>query len=89
MLFRSYNEFGLGLKARDEGTGVRNHITITKDGRWLSKQEVERMVRDVEGFRREKEEQKAKKIAKADLDDYVYNMRSKAQEVKTQGNITP
>jgi heat shock protein 1/8 len=76
----------LKVSARDEGSGVSNHIVITNDGGRLSKEEIERMVRDAERFRREDEEAKKKHIAKDNLANYVYNMRSRVKEAKNQGS---
>jgi L1 cell adhesion molecule like protein len=78
----------LKVSARDEGSGVSNQIAITNDGGRLSKEEIERMVGDAERFRREDEEAKKKHIAKDNLANCVYNMRSRVEEAKTKGDIT-
>jgi L1 cell adhesion molecule like protein len=77
----------LKVSARDKESGVSNHITITNEGGRLSKEEIERMVGDAERFRRDDEEVKKKHIAKANLENYVYNMRSRVKEAQIQRKV--
>lgn len=77
----------LKVSARDKESGVSNRITITNDGGRLNKKEIGRMMNDAERFRREDEEVKKKSIARANLENYVYNMRSRVEEVQIQGKM--
>jgi L1 cell adhesion molecule like protein len=77
----------LKVSARDKESGVSNHISMTNEGGWLSKEEIEIMVGDAETFRREDEEVKKKHIAKANLENYVCNMRSRVKEAQIQGEM--
>ena len=78
----------LKVSARDQGSGVSNHIIIVNDSERLSKEEIARMVRDAERFRREDEEVKKKHIAKCHLENCIFNMRSRLEVAKTRGNFT-
>lgn len=77
----------LMVSARDRGSGVSNRITITNDGGRLNKKEIGRMMDDAERFRSEDEEVKKKSIARANLENYVYNMRSRVEEAQIQGKM--
>eukprot|EP00253_Pinus_taeda_P020953 PITA_20953 len=77
----------LQVSAQEKGSGVSNFITISNDDGRLSKEEIERMMGDAERFRREDEEVKKKSIAKAKLENYVYNMRSRVKEAQIQGKM--
>lgn len=78
----------LKVSAWDNASGVFNCITIKNDGGRLSKEEIERMVSDAERFRREDEEVKKRHIARANLENHIYNMRGRVKEAKTKGNLT-
>lgn len=77
----------LKVSARDMGSRVSNFITITNDGGRLSKEEIEKMTGDAERFRREDEEVKKKHSARVDLENYVYNMRSRVKEAESKGEM--
>uniref|UniRef100_A0A6I8N1U0 Heat shock 70 kDa protein 1-like n=1 Tax=Ornithorhynchus anatinus TaxID=9258 RepID=A0A6I8N1U0_ORNAN len=66
----------LNVTATDKSTGKANKITITNDKGRLSKEEVERMVRDAERYRAEDEAQREKVAAKNALESYAFNMKS-------------
>ena len=78
----------LKVSARDQGSGVSNHIIIVNDSERLSEEEIKRMVGDAERFRREDEEVKKKHIGKGNLESYIYNTRSRLKVAKTRGNFT-
>ena len=48
----------LNVTAKDQSTGKSNAITITNDKSRLSKQDIERMVRDAEEYKEEDEKQR-------------------------------
>ncbi|XP_057772176.1 heat shock cognate 70 kDa protein 2-like [Salvia miltiorrhiza] len=66
----------MNVSAEDEGTGVKNKITITNDKGRLSKEEIEKMIRDANKYKREDEEHKMNVEAKHALEDYAYNTRN-------------
>eukprot|EP00253_Pinus_taeda_P022711 PITA_22711 len=77
----------LKVSARDRGSGVSNFITITNDGGRLSKEEIKKMRGDAERFRRDDKEVKKKHTARVNLENYVYNMRSRVKEAETKGEV--
>lgn len=65
----------LNVTAEEKGTGKQQKITITNDSNRLSKDEVERMVRDAEKFKADDEQVMAKIEARNKLESYCYQMR--------------
>jgi heat shock protein 5 len=64
------------VSAKDVGTGKTESITITNDKGRLSKEEIDKMVKDAEKFA--DQDKKAKEIidAKNNLDNYLHTMRN-------------
>lgn len=54
----------LKVSTREEGSGVSNHIVLAIGCGWVSKAEIERMVRDAKWFQREDEETKRDRTTK-------------------------
>ena len=65
----------MNVSAEHITTGNKKNITITNDKGRLSKDEIERMIRDAEKYRREDEEFSKKVEARRALEDYAYNSR--------------
>ncbi|XP_071688916.1 heat shock cognate 70 kDa protein-like [Rutidosis leptorrhynchoides] len=61
-------------------TGKVAKITIDNEKRRLSKDEIERMLKEAERYKFEDAEFKKKADARYELEDYVYNMRKKINE---------
>ncbi|KAL6541087.1 70-kilodalton heat shock protein [Orobanche minor] len=72
----------LNVTAEDKTAGVKNKITITNDKGRLSKDDIEKMVRDAERYKAEDEEVKKKVEAKNALENYAYNMRNTVRDEK-------
>jgi heat shock protein 5 len=70
----------LNVSAEDKGTGNKGHITITNDTGRLSKDDVERMIREAEQFAEQDKELKAKVDAKNALESYAYSMRNSIED---------
>ncbi|XP_076950191.1 heat shock cognate 70 kDa protein-like [Bidens hawaiensis] len=71
--------------------GISNKLTIAYDkgsGR-LSKEEMEKMVKQAEKYKLEDEEYKKKVKAYNDLEDCTYNMKKKVQEYKVDMRVHP
>mmetsp|Transcript_44551 Transcript_44551/g.102868 ORF Transcript_44551/g.102868 Transcript_44551/m.102868 type:complete len:702 (-) Transcript_44551:52-2157(-) len=66
----------LNVGAADKGTGKSNKITITNEKGRLSKEDIERMVKDAEKFQREDEEQRKNIEARNELERYTYSVRN-------------
>ncbi|CAE8627976.1 unnamed protein product [Polarella glacialis] len=64
----------LNVAAADKTTGKSNKITITNEKGRLSKEEIERMVKDAEQFKQEDEATKGRIDAKNDLERYAYSV---------------
>ncbi|XP_042507324.1 heat shock 70 kDa protein-like [Macadamia integrifolia] len=77
----------LNVSAEDKTAGVKNKITITNDKGRLSKEEIEKMVKDAERYKSEDEEVKRKVDAKNSLENYAYNMRNTIKDEKISGKL--
>lgn len=72
----------LNVTAADKSTGRENKITITNDKGRLSKEDIERMVRDAEKYKDEDDKQKEKISAKNALESYCFHMKQTLEEEK-------
>merc|ERR1712168_478471 len=66
----------LNVSAVDKSTGKENKITITNDKGRLSKEDIERMVREAEKFKADDEKQKERIQAKNSLESYAFSLKS-------------
>ncbi|CAI8611338.1 unnamed protein product [Vicia faba] len=78
----------LNVFAEDKTAGVKNKITITNDKGRLSKEEIEKMVKDADKYKAEDEEVKRKVEAKNSLENYAYNMRNTIKDEKIGGKLS-
>lgn len=78
----------LNVTAEDKTAGVKNKITITNDKGRLSKEDIEKMVKDAERYKAEDEEVKKKVEAKNSLENYAYNMRNTVKDEKFAGKLS-
>mmetsp|Transcript_51950 Transcript_51950/g.123674 ORF Transcript_51950/g.123674 Transcript_51950/m.123674 type:complete len:707 (-) Transcript_51950:80-2200(-) len=76
----------LNVGASDKGTGKSNKITITNEKGRLSKEEIERMVKEAEKFQQEDEAQKKVVDARNELEQYTYSVRNsmEREELKSK-----
>nr|XP_010937656.1 probable mediator of RNA polymerase II transcription subunit 37c [Elaeis guineensis] len=79
----------LNVTAEDKTTGHKNKITITNDKGRLSKEEIEKLVRDAEKYKAEDEEHRKKIDAKNALENYAYNMRNTIKDDKIASKLSP
>eukprot|EP00253_Pinus_taeda_P012996 PITA_12996 len=79
----------LNVSAEDKTTGHKNKITITNDKGRLSKEEIEKMVRDSETYKAEDEEHKKKLEAKNSLENYTYSVRNTIRDDKIAAKLDP
>lgn len=79
----------LNVSAEDKTAGVKNKITITNDKGRLSKDEIEKMVKDAEKYKAEDEEVKKKVEAKNAMENYAYNMRNTIKDEKIASKLDP
>ncbi|MCP4542508.1 MAG: Hsp70 family protein [Chloroflexi bacterium] len=72
----------LNVSAVDKSRGKQNKITITNDKGRLSKEEIERMVKDAEDYKAEDDKQHDHIGAKNSLELYAFNMKSTVEDDK-------
>lgn len=78
----------MNVSAVDKSTGKENKITITNDKGRLSKEEIERMVKDAEKYKDEDDKQKGRISAKNSLESYAFNMKSTVEDEKMKDKIS-
>ena len=72
----------LNVSAVEKSTGKENKITITNDKGRLSKEEVERMVKEAEKYKQQDDNQKDKVEARNGLENYCFSLRNSIAEPK-------
>jgi len=77
----------LNVSAEDKTTGNKNKITITNDKGRLSKDQIERMVREAEQYKAQDEKNKEKIEAKNHLENYAYSLRNTLRDEKIASKI--
>ena len=78
----------LNVSAQDKSTGNVKSITITNDKGRLSKEEVERLIRDAEKFKDQDELVKKRVEAKNGLEQFVYSVKHTVSDDKIKDKIT-
>lgn len=76
------------VSAVDKSTGRENKITITNDKGRLSKEEIERMVKDAEKYKDEDDKQRDRLQAKNALESYAFGMKSTVEDDKLKDKIS-
>ena len=76
----------LNVSAEEKSTGNKGHITITNDKGRLSKEEIERMVKEAEQFADQDQEAKARIDAKNALESYIYSMKNSIEDTEKLAN---
>ena len=70
----------LNVSAEDKATNKKNKITITNDKGRLSKEEIDKMVKEAEKFKEEDEKQKSRIEAKNQLENFCYSVKNQLNE---------
>ncbi|XP_029206535.1 heat shock cognate 71 kDa protein-like [Acropora millepora] len=78
----------LNVSAVDKSTGRENKITITNDKGRLSKDDIDRMVREAERYKADDDAQRDKIQAKNSLESYAYHMKSTMEDNKVKDKIS-
>jgi heat shock protein 1/8 len=78
----------LHVAAEDKTTGKKSQITITNDKGRLTKDEIERMVKDAEKFKAQDEAQAGKVQSKNKLETFAYEVRNSVNDEKLKGKIS-
>jgi len=78
----------LNVSAQDKSTGTINKITITNDKGRLSKDQIEKMVREAEQYKADDEKNKSKVEAKNGLENYSYSLRNTVRDEKVTDKLS-
>lgn len=78
----------MNVSAVDKSTGKENKIVITNDKGRLSKEDIERMVKDAEKYKMDDDKQRDRIQAKNTLESYAYNMKSTVEDDKVKDKIS-
>jgi len=78
----------LNVTAADKSTGKSNKITITNDKGRLSKDDIERLVKDAEKYKSEDEIVKKKVEAKNGLENYCYQVKNTLKDEKLKDKFS-
>ena len=78
----------LNVSAQDKSTGKIQKITITNDKGRLSKDDIDRLVKQAEEYRAEDEIQKKKIDAKNEYENYIYSVRNSLNDEKLKAKFT-
>lgn len=72
----------LNVSAVDKSTGKSNQIVITNDKGRLTKDEIEKLVKDAEKYKDEDEKVKKRVDAKNALENYCYSVKNSLKDEK-------
>lgn len=78
----------MNISALCKSTGKTEKITITNNKGRLSKEDIERLVREAEKFKNEDELIKKKVEAKNGLENYTYSIRNTLNDEKLKDKFT-
>merc|ERR1719343_1463113 len=78
----------LNVSASDKTTGKSNKITITNEKGRLSKDDIERMVKEAEQYQQEDEAQRKTVEAKNELERYAYSVRNSLSNEELKSKIS-
>jgi len=77
----------LNVSAEDKTTGNKSKITITNDKGRLSKDDIEKMVREAEQYKAEDGKNKERIEAKNGLENYAYSLRNTLKDENLAGKL--
>lgn len=78
----------LNVSAVDKASGKSEKITIKNDKGRLSKEDIDRMVKEAERFRADDEEVAARIGAKNDLENYLYSLKNTTSGDEVSGKLS-
>lgn len=78
----------MNVSAVDKSTGKSNKITITNDKGRLSKEEIEKLVKDAEKYKNEDEAVKKRVEAKNGLENYCYSIKNTMKDEKLKDKFS-
>lgn len=78
----------MNIHAEDKASKKTNKITITNDKGRLSKDDIEKLVKDAEKFKAEDEQIRSKIEAKNSLEQTTYSMRNTLKDEKLKDKFS-
>lgn len=72
----------LNVTATEEGSGKSEKIVITNDKGRLTKEDIERMIKEAEQYKKQDEEMKERVEAKNKLENYAYQLKNTLSDAK-------
>lgn len=78
----------MNVSAVEKSTGKTNKVTITNEKGRLSKDDIDRMVRESEQYKVEDEKIKERIETRNDLENYIYSIRHALQEEKVKEKLS-
>merc|ERR1711981_353627 len=78
----------LNVTALDKSTNKKNNITITNNKGRLSKEEIERLVKEAEKYKDEDEAIRKKVEAKNNLEGYCFQVKNSLNDDKVKDKVT-
>jgi len=78
----------LNVTAVDKSTGNKNKITIVNESGRLSKEQIDKMVRDAEKYAAEDKKHADRVAAKNKLEQYSYSLRTAVEDQKVAGKLS-
>jgi len=78
----------MNVNAADKSTGKSQKITITNNKGRLSKEDIEKLVKEAEEFKSEDEALRKKIEAKNALENYTYSIRNTLRDEKLKDKFT-
>merc|ERR1719252_314551 len=72
----------LNVSAQEKATGKVEKITITNDKGRLSKEDIEKLVKDAEKYKSEDDQLRKKIESKNGYEHYIYNVRNSVEDEK-------
>jgi len=78
----------LNVSAADKATGRSNRITITNDKGRLSKEDIEKMVRDAEKYSEDDRKARERVEAKSQLESLAYSARNSLKDEKVASKLS-
>ncbi|KAK9057876.1 hypothetical protein SSX86_022715 [Deinandra increscens subsp. villosa] len=71
----------LSCSGEEVSTGLKKKMTVTNDKGRLSNNEIDKMLKDAEKYRRDDEEYKKKMAARNALEEYIYDAQNKIKSI--------
>ncbi|PSN49645.1 Heat shock 70 kDa protein cognate 4 [Blattella germanica] len=78
----------MNVTAEDKSTKKQNKITITNDKGRLTKEQIDRMVREADQYQQEDDKQKERIAAKNSLESYCFSLKNTVEDTRLKNKIS-